>query len=144
MPPAAGGISPINYSQRRDGRGGVYDVLMSKGMESRSFSTSTGTVPFSLDREFARTRSLPVRGLYLLLVGLILVLALLTIPPFLAGRFCKNLYSTMLAASLLVLLFCLGGLLLSWNTDISSRASIITIATLAYFLSHLPRLKRVR
>lgn len=114
-----------------------------------------GLWAISLDREFARARGLPVRGLYLLLVGLtaiavvmlirvvglILVLALLTIPPFLAGRFCRNLYSTMIAAGLLAFFFCLGGLFLSWNTDISSGAAIITVATLAYFLSLLPRIK---
>ncbi len=110
----------------------------------------------SLDREFARARGLPIRALYLLLVGLtaitvvmlirvvglILVLALLTIPPFLAARFCRSLYSAMLAAALLSLCFCLGGLIISWNTDTSSGASIIAVATLAYFLAQLPRLKR--
>ena len=110
----------------------------------------------SLDREFARARGLPVRALYLLLVGLtaitvvmlirvvglILVLALLTIPPFLAMRLGRSLYAAMLAAGFLSLCFCLGGLLLSWNTDTSSGASIIAVATVAYFLAQLPRLKR--
>lgn len=115
-----------------------------------------GLWAISLDREFARTRGLPVRALYLLLVGLtavtvvmlirvvglILVLALMTIPPFLATRVCRSLYSTMVVAFLLSLGFCLGGLLLSWHTDSSSGASIIAVATLVYFLAQTPRLKR--
>lgn len=108
----------------------------------------------SLDCEFARARGLPVNALFLLLVGmtsvavvmlirivgLILVLALLTIPPYLARRFCGTLYTTMLVAGLLALLFCLAGLALSWHADISSGASIIAVASAAYFLTHLLRL----
>lgn len=105
-----------------------------------------------LDREFARARGLPVKALFLLLVGmtavavvmlirivgLILVLALLTIPPYLARSFCNSLYSTMLAAGTLSLLFCLAGLTLSWHADLSSGASIIAVAAAAYFLAHIP------
>ena len=114
-----------------------------------------GLWAISLDREFARTRGLPVNALYLLMVGLtavsvvmlirvvglILVLALLTIPPYLARRVCCSLYSRMLAASIFAWLFCLAGLLFSWCTDISSGASIIAVATVVYFLSHIPLLK---
>ena len=117
-----------------------------------------GLWALSLDREFARTRGLPVDALFLLLVGmtvvavvmlirivgLILVLALLTIPPYLAGRFCNTLYSTMLGAGTLALLFCLAGLALSWHTDISSGASIIAVAAAAYFLVHIPGLCKTR
>jgi zinc transport system permease protein len=106
----------------------------------------------SLDREFAKARGLPVHGLFLLLVGLIaitvvmlirvvgliLVLALLTIPPYLARRAGRTLYSRMVFSSLFALLFCLLGLVLAWKTDISSGAAIIAVATLVYFLVHLP------
>lgn len=107
----------------------------------------------SLDREFARTRGLPVDALFLLLVGLtaisvvmlirvvglILVLALLTIPPYLARRFCTSLHSTMLAAGVFSLIFCLAGLGLSWKADISSGAAIIAVAASAYIFSSLLR-----
>jgi zinc transport system permease protein len=110
----------------------------------------------SLDREFARARGLPVRALYLLLVcltaitvvmlirvvGLILVLALLTIPPFLAMRLCNSFLLSMIIACFLSLCFCLGGLLLSWHTDASSGASIIALAALAYLLAQLPNLQQ--
>lgn len=109
-----------------------------------------------LDREFARARGLPVDGLFLLLVGLtavtvvmlirivglILVLALLTIPPYLALGRCRSLYSAMALSSLLAFLFCLAGLVVSWHTDISSGASIIAVAAAAYFITHIPCLRK--
>ena len=105
----------------------------------------------SLDNEFARARGLPVRFLFLLMVGLtalavvmlirivglILVLALLTIPPALARRFCRSLWGTMLLASGLSFVFCVSGLALSWYTDISSGAAIIAVATVVYALCGL-------
>jgi zinc transport system permease protein len=111
----------------------------------------------SLDREFAKARGLPVNALFLLLVGLIavtavmlirvvgliLVLALLTIPPYLARKAGRTLYSRMAFASLFALLFCLTGLALAWKTDISSGAAIIAVATAAYCLAHIPLPHRV-
>ncbi len=112
-----------------------------------------GLWAISLDREFARARGLPVRVLYMMLVGLtavavvmlirvvglILVLALLTIPPFLARRMCRSLYGSMCLAFALALFFCLCGLALSWQTDISSGASIIAVAAAAYFLAGIKK-----
>lgn len=105
-----------------------------------------------LDREFARARGLPVDALFLLLVGLtavtvvmlirivglILVLALLTIPSYLARSRARSLYGAMFLAGFLAFLFCLVGLFISWQTDLSSGASIIAVATVAYFAAHLP------
>ncbi len=107
-----------------------------------------GLWAISLDRGFAEARGLPVNALFLLLialsavavvmlirvVGLILVLALLTIPPQMARRFCSGMAGTMLAASMLAVLFCLAGLFLSYYLDISSGSVIIAVATCAYFL----------
>lgn len=105
-----------------------------------------------LDREFARARGLPVDALFLLLVGLtavtvvmlirivglILVLALLTIPPYLAMNRARSLYAAMVLAGVLAFIFCLIGLFVSWHTDLSSGASIIAVAAVAYFAAHLP------
>lgn len=132
---------------------GVFDLCLLGIL----FFFHQGLWAVSLDREFAQARGLPVAALFLLLVGLtaitvvmlirvvglILVLALLTIPPFLARRVCRSLYSTMALASALALFFCLAGLGLSWFTDVSSGASIIAVAAAVYFLSALPR-KRPR
>ena len=106
----------------------------------------------SLDKEFARTRGLPVNALFLLMVGLtavsvvmlirvvglMLVLALLTIPPHIARRLSKSLYSSMAYACILSLVFCLLGLALSSKTNLSSGASIIAVSAGAYFLAFVP------
>lgn len=107
-----------------------------------------------LDREFAKARGLPVDTLFLLLigltsvtvvllirlVGLILVIALLTIPPYLALERARTLPGAMLLASLIAFVFCLVGLILSWHTDLSSGASIIAVAATTYLVVHIPRL----
>ncbi len=78
----------------------------------------------SYDDEFARLRNVPVTFLYCLLlgmialtvvmvirvVGLILVIALLTIPPFIAEKFTGSLRAMMVVASLLSCFFTVSGL----------------------------------
>ncbi|MGE4296656.1 MAG: metal ABC transporter permease [Desulfovibrionaceae bacterium] len=109
----------------------------------------TGLLAMSLDSEFASTRGVPVAALHLLLltmtavavvmlirvVGLILVMALLTIPPFIAEPFCKSLARMMVASTLLAALFCTVGLGLAYAFDLTSGACIIAVAALGFFLS---------
>ncbi|MDG4867717.1 metal ABC transporter permease [Guyparkeria sp. 1SP6A2] len=101
---------------------------------------------FSFDPVFARTRGIPVTGLYFMLlllvaetvvmmiqvVGLLLVIALLTLPPYLAQRYTRTLGGMMLASSLFSLLFCLAGLMASYWFDIGSGPAIIATACLIY------------
>lgn len=108
-----------------------------------------GVWAVSLDRDFARARGLPVRALYLLLigitavavvmliriVGLILVLALLTIPPLMARTLCRSLFAAMASAALLAFLFCLLGLLLAVQADLPAGAAIIAVASAVFFLT---------
>lgn len=108
----------------------------------------------SYDEEFARVRGMPVRGLYLGLVatvaitvvlvmqmvGLILVIALLTIPSFIAERHAGSLRQMMGAAVVLNLVFIVGGLWLSYRFDLSSGASIILVAGSGFFLAWLGEL----
>jgi len=103
----------------------------------------------SFDPEFARTRGVPVTALHFLLlamvavsvvmiirvVGLILVIALLTIPPYLAERHAKSLAGMMLLSVFLSLLFCLVGLAISYHFDLTSGASIIVVASAFFFLA---------
>lgn len=103
---------------------------------------------FSFDREFAATRGVPVTLLHFLLlslvavsvvmiirvVGLILVIALLTIPAHLAERLTTSLAAMMLMASGLSALFCLGGLTLAYLLDLTSGASIIAVATAVFLV----------
>jgi len=110
-----------------------------------------GFLAMSFDEEFARSRGVPVDFLYFLLiamvglsvvmiirvVGLILVIALLTIPPFIAERRTRSLGSMMAVSTLLSTLFTVVGLLVSYMADITSGASIIGVASLTFFLSFI-------
>lgn len=105
----------------------------------------------SFDPEFAGLRGVPVRFLHFLMlamiaasvvmiirvVGLILVIALLTIPPYLAEGRARSLGAMMALGSLASTLFCLAGLALSYAYDLTSGASIIAVATVCFFLAHI-------
>ena len=110
----------------------------------------------SYDEEFARIRGVPVRALYFTLigmlavtivmviqvVGLILVIALLTIPPFIVEKYAKSLLQMMVGSSLLGALFTVSGLWLSYTYNLTSGASIILVAGFSFLLSQL--IDRVR
>lgn len=98
------------------------------------------------DPEFARVRGLHVERYYLLLlvlvaltvvmliqvVGLILVIALMTLPAAIAGRFINSLAAMMGIAVLLGMAFTAGGLALSYAPDLPSGPVIILLAGLSY------------
>ncbi|MFO7709769.1 MAG: metal ABC transporter permease [Desulfobacterales bacterium] len=101
----------------------------------------------SYDDEFARLRNVPVTFLYCLLlgmigltvvmiirvVGLILVIALLTIPPFIAEKFTASLRAMMAVSALLSCLFTVAGLWLSYWWNLTSGATIILVAAVGFF-----------
>jgi zinc transport system permease protein len=105
----------------------------------------------SYDEEFARIRGVPIRALYFALigllavtivliiriVGLILVIALLTIPPFMVEKYAKSLFQMMIGSSLLGAVFTIFGLWLSYAFDLTSGASIILVAGIAFLLFFL-------
>ncbi|HSO18866.1 MAG TPA: metal ABC transporter permease [Desulfosarcina sp.] len=105
----------------------------------------------SYDEEFARIRGVPVTALYLSLicmlaltvvmviqvVGLILVIALLTIPPFIMEKYARSMLQMMVGSSILGVVFTVSGLWLSYAFDLSSGASIIMVAGLFFFLNLL-------
>jgi zinc transport system permease protein len=105
----------------------------------------------SYDDEFARLRRVPVTFLYCLLlvmialtvvmiirvVGLILVIALLTIPPFIAEKFTGSLRAMMVVASLLSCFFTVSGLWLSYILNLTSGATIILVAAAGFLLAHI-------
>jgi zinc transport system permease protein len=105
----------------------------------------------SYDEEFARIRGVPIHALYFALigmlavsivliiriVGLILVIALLTIPPFMVEKYAKSLFQMMMGSSLLGAVFTICGLWLSYAFDLTSGASIILVAGIAFFLFFL-------
>lgn len=101
----------------------------------------------SYDMEFTRLQGVPVglvKGLFLILsaltvivlmkvAGLIMVIALLTLPATIAGYFSRSLRQMMLIAGLLSMVFSITGLFLSWKLDLPSGPVIILIAAFAYF-----------
>lgn len=106
-------------------------------------------IAMSYDEEFAFVVGIPVRLLYLVLlcmtalsvvmiirvVGLILVIALLTIPPYIAEKYTGSLGEMMVLSVFLGILFTLTGLWLSYNYDFTSGATIIMVAGVAFFIS---------
>jgi zinc transport system permease protein len=105
----------------------------------------------SYDDEFARLRNVPVTFLYCLLlgmigltvvmiirvVGLILVIALLTIPPFIAEKFTASLRAMMVVSAALSCLFTVAGLWLSFWWNLTSGATIIMVAAAGFFAALL-------
>jgi zinc transport system permease protein len=103
------------------------------------------------DEEFARLRGVPVTFFYLLLlvlvavtvvlliqvVGLILVLALLTLPAAVAGHYVHSLGRMMLLATLIGSLVSVSGLALSYSPDWPPGPTIILLAGATYVLSAL-------
>ena len=106
-------------------------------------------IAMSYDEEFAFVVGIPVKTLYFVLlcmtalsivmiirvVGLILVIALLSIPPYIAEKYTSSLGKMMVLSSLLGILFTLSGLWLSYNYDLTSGATIIMVAGASFFIS---------
>jgi zinc transport system permease protein len=105
----------------------------------------------AFDEEFARLRGVPVAFFYLLLlclvavtvvllvqvVGLILVIALLTLPAAIAGHYVHTLGRMMLFATLFGSLFTSGGLAVAYDQDLPGGATIILLAGAGYVASAL-------
>jgi len=107
----------------------------------------------SFDQTFATVRNVPVGPLYLAMitligltvviamrvVGLIMVIALLTIPPAIANLYLKDMRAIMALSAVLSVLFCTLGLIISYVLNLPSGAVIILVAGLAYVLAALIR-----
>lgn len=103
----------------------------------------------SFDEVFATVRSVSVDAIYLLLlvmialtvvmimrvVGLILVIALMTIPAAISGQWVKGLPKMMVLACILGVLFTTTGLWLSYFLNLTSGATIILVSGGVYLLS---------
>ncbi|MGQ9832166.1 MAG: metal ABC transporter permease [Thermochromatium sp.] len=103
----------------------------------------------SYDEAFSTVRNLPVDAISLILtalialtvvmmmrvVGLILVIALLTLPAAIATLFARSMRQMMVLASLFGALFTLVGLWLSYQYNLTSGAAIILVAAAAYLLA---------
>ncbi len=100
----------------------------------------------TFDPDYAKVMNLPVEGLSLLLlvlialtvvmlirvVGIILVIALLTLPAAISRLYATRIWSMMLGAVVLGILFTVTGIWLSYLANVPSGATIILVSTLAY------------
>ncbi len=102
----------------------------------------------AFDEEYARTRGIPVDlffiGLLLLTaltvvllviaVGIVMMIALLTIPAAIAGRFATRLSRMMIGGAILTIVFTTSGLALSYSPGLPAGATVIILAGVAYLL----------
>lgn len=102
----------------------------------------------SYDREYASLRGIRVKTFYTLIlilsalsvvvaikvVGLILVIALFTIPVYMAQKLSSSLWSMMIVSSLIALVSSLIGLFLSYSFNLTSGASIILVNAFIFIL----------
>lgn len=116
----------------------VFVILFYKELQATAF-----------DETFARVRNLPVDTLYVILiamiglavvmlmrvVGLIMIIALLTVPAAIGAMYIKNMKHIMMLASGLSLVFTIGGLLISYTFNLSSGATIILVSGGVYLLA---------
>jgi zinc transport system permease protein len=104
----------------------------------------------TFDEEYARTTGLNVDKYYLILfiliavtivlliklVGIILVVALLTIPAAISKFFASSIIKMMIYSILFGLLFTIFGLLFSYYVNLPSGAVIILLSVLGYFIAY--------
>ena len=127
----------------------VLDILIA----ALTWLFSKEFLALSFDEEYAEVSGVKTTRFYLLLLclialtvvilvrvaGIVLVIALLTIPAAIARVFSSTLRGMMGLATVLSALFCLGGLWLSWQLDLASGATIIVFAGTVFLLVHAGR-----
>jgi zinc transport system permease protein len=103
----------------------------------------------SFDETFSTVENVPVDAIYLILmcltaltvvivmrvVGLIMVIALLTMPAAISGQYVKDMKKMMVLASILGIIFTTTGLWLSYFLNLTSGATIILVSGVVYLLS---------
>jgi len=106
-------------------------------------------VAISFDETFATVENVPVDAIYIVLlclialtvvmmmrvVGLIMVIAMLTMPAAIAGRFARDMKQMMIGSTVLGIVFTVIGLWVSYVWNLTSGASIILVSGLTYLLS---------
>ncbi|MGH8657800.1 MAG: metal ABC transporter permease [Gammaproteobacteria bacterium] len=112
----------------------------------------------AFDEEFARARGIRTEFFYMLLlclvaltvvlliqvVGLILVIALLSLPPTIAAAYARSLTGIMFVASLLSAFFTTGGIMLSYQPDLPAGATIVVLAGGCFLVSTALSRLRIR
>jgi len=103
---------------------------------------------FCFDEQFAKTRNINTKLYYFILlcmtsvtifllmkiVGLIMVIALLSLPVAIANQFSKKLWHMMAFSTILSVIFITGGLAVSYNYDLPAGATIIILSGAVYII----------
>ncbi len=106
-------------------------------------------ISISFDEQYSKLRGLKVNLIYILLlciiavtivlliqvVGLILVIALLSLPASIAEIYSKNIFKMILMSSILSVVFTILGLLISYPLNLPAGAMIVILSGAAYLIS---------
>ena len=115
-------------------------------------------VAVAFDEECARLQGVPVRLYSILLlvlvalavvvllqlVGIVLVIALLTIPPLIAQRLARSLAATVATSIAIGLVLTTGGLLISYRLDLPSGPTMVLLGAALLGVAQLRRPRAVR
>jgi len=116
----------------------------------------------SFDEEYAKSLGIRIQlfnALFMILVaftvvvliqivGIILVIALITVPPAIAGRFVQSLKQMMISATMISLLVTIGGIWIAYELGVATgkqippSATIILLSAFLYVLSSVIKIKR--
>ncbi|HOJ99848.1 MAG TPA: metal ABC transporter permease [Termitinemataceae bacterium] len=108
-------------------------------------------VATAFDEEFARVRGIPVQAIFLIIlsiiaiavvllqtfVGVVMVIAMLTLPAGTASYFSKSLAGMMVGSVLYALVFSVMGLFLGWVFDLPGGAMVVVLAGVGYIMAGL-------
>ena len=110
----------------------------------------------AFDEEFAKTRGVATDTVFLILlgitavavvllqtfVGIVMVIAMLTLPAGTSGYFAKNLASMMALGTFFSLAFSVAGLIVSWKLDLPSGAVVVLVAGATFLVASGLRMRR--
>jgi len=110
----------------------------------------------AFDEEFARTRGVKTDIVFLVLlgvtavavvllqtfVGIVMVIAMLTLPAGTSGYFAKNLAGMMVLGTLFSFVFSVAGLVVSWGLDLPTGAVVVLVAGAAFLAASALRMRR--
>lgn len=110
----------------------------------------------TFDEEFAMVRGINTNFVFIFLliivaisivllqtfVGIVMVIAMLTIPVGVASYFSKNLSSLIVLSTIFSFIFSISGLIISWILDLPTGAVIVIFSGIIYMLLSLFKLKK--
>jgi zinc transport system permease protein len=108
-------------------------------------------ISISFDEQYSELRGIKVSLIYILLlcliaitiillmqvVGLILVIALLSLPASIAGMYFRNISAIMIASGLLSIIFMFSGIVVSYSPNLPAGAMIVIITGAGYLVALL-------